>query len=500
MDPRKPCDLLISGGHVLTMETAAPEFPDGAVAIADGRILAIGARQDIAASFVARETIDARGCAVLPGLVDAYAHAGHGMIRGLFHPEAGWPAFPLYWHHTEPEWWRAEADLAALERLMAGVTTGLSVIGATPARADDSVFADVNAQAYLDAGLSLVIAIGPPDPIFPHLPLPLSGSFPDAAGWTTRPFSEADALRVSCDTIRRWNGAGAGRIGVALAPPYLFGRHVMHRRQPHRLPDATDAPVMLAHARSMREAADAHGVAIQTHVFRGSIEFALRHFGTRDVERLLSGPVIAAHANGLADEEIRVLGAHGCGIAAVAFTHENLWYGMAPIPALLRAGCKVAITTDGAAPYASLDPWRELSRTAWNQWLAADSQSVLPPETLLRMVTIDAARALGRGDRIGSLAPGKDADVIVVDLDAPHFGAVHDLPTSLALYATAADTRDVVAKGALVLRGRKPSRVDAPAIKATARDLAARAAARIDLSAYRRGAAPWRAGADWPKP
>lgn len=500
MDPRLGCDLIVSGGHVLTMEAEAPEFADGAVAIAGGRILAVGERAAIEARYVARETLDARGCAVLPGLVDAYAHAGHGMIRGLLHPEAGWPAWPLYWHHTEAAWWRAEADLSALERLMAGVTTGLSVIGATPARSDDTVFSDANAEAYLAAGLSLVIGIGPPDPVFPHLPLPLSRSFPEGDGWVTRTFTEADALRVSRDVIRRWHGAAEGRIGVALAPPYLFGRHVMHRRQPHRLPDASDVPAMLAHARLMREVADEHGVLIQTHMFRGSVAFALRHFGAAEVARLLGGPVIAAHANGLEDEEVRVLGAHGCGIAAVAFTHENLWYGMAPIPALVRAGCAVAVTTDGAAPYASLDIWRELARTAWNQWIAADTQSVMPPETLLRMVTIDAARALGMGGRIGSLAPGKDADVIVVDLGAPHLGAVHDLPLSLALYATASDVRDVVAKGEVLLRRRVPMRVDAPAILAASREHAQRAVARVDLSPYRRGGAAWSGQPDWRKP
>ena len=107
MDPRTPCDLIIAGGHVLTMEAAAPDFSDGALAIDAGRIVAVGDRVAIMARYAARQVIDARGCAVMPGLVDAYAHAGHGMIRGLLHPEAGWPAWPLYWHHTEPAWWRA---------------------------------------------------------------------------------------------------------------------------------------------------------------------------------------------------------------------------------------------------------------------------------------------------------------------------------------------------------------------------------------------------------
>jgi 5-methylthioadenosine/S-adenosylhomocysteine deaminase len=237
-------------------------------------------------------------------------------------------------------------------------------------------------------------------------------------------------------------------------------------------------------------------------MFAGSVTYALRHFGAAEVARLLGdGDVLVCHANGLSDEEVRVLGAHGCGIATVAYTHENLWYGTAPIPALTRAGCAVAIATDGAAPYTSLDLWRELPRATWNQWIATGAQGVMPPETVLRMVTIDAARALRMSDRIGSLAPGKDADLIVVDLDAPHLGPLADLAQSLAFYASAADVRDVVAKGELLLRHRVPVRVDPTAILARARDEAARALERTDLSRYGRGGPTrWRGAPDWPPP
>jgi cytosine/adenosine deaminase-related metal-dependent hydrolase len=481
-----PADLLVVGGHVLTMDEAAPEFADGAVAIAGGRIVCVGPRAELQARFRAAATLDATGCAVLPGLVDAYAHAGHGLIRGIMHPRAGWPAFPLYWHRTTPEWWRAEADLAALERLMAGVTTGMSVIGATPARADDPVFAAANAQAYAAAGLRLVLGIGPPDPVFPHLPTPFAGSWPQDDGWSKRSFTTEDAERVCGVVITAWHGAAEGRIRVALAPPYLFGRHVMHRRQPHRLPDAADVPAMLDHALRMRAMADQAGVAMHTHMFRGSVDFAERHFGRAHVARLLHGPVTVAHANGLAPDECRVLGEHGVGIATVAATHENLWYGAAPIAQLVRAGCAVGVSTDGAAPYTSLDLWREPARTALLQWQSGDDQAVLPPETLLRMITIDAARALGIADQVGSLSPGKQADIAVLDLSGPHLGPVADLPMSLVFYAAGADVRDVVCQGRVLLRDRRPLRADAAAIGAAAREHAARALAQVDLSAYRR--------------
>lgn len=491
-------DLLVSGGHVLTMDERAPEIVDGAIAVEAGRIVAVGDRRDIARRFAARQTLDASGCAVLPGLVDAYAHAGHGMIRGLMHPAAGWPS-AMYWHATTPAWWRAEADLSALERLEAGVTTGLSVVGATPARLDDTAFADANAQAYEAAGLGLVLGVGPPDPVFPHLPEPFAGSHLVDGTWVERRFGVDDAMENTRCVVERWHGAAGGRLQVALASPYLFGRHVAHRRSPHRLPDASDAPAILAHAQAMRALADSTGVIIQTHMFAGSVDYALRHFGAAEVARLLGrGDVLVAHGNGLSPAECEVLGAAGCGIASVAFTHENLWYGVAPIPDLVRAGCSVAITTDGAAPYASLDLWREPTRAAWNQWMATGSQMLMPPETLLRMVTIDAARAVRLGHRIGSLEPGKDADIVVLDLSAAHFGPVVDLAQSLAFYATASDVRDVVAKGEWLLRGRAPQRVDRAEIMAAARAEAAQALGRTDLAPYRRGSARWSGAVAWP--
>ncbi len=497
MEPTR-VDLIVSGGHVLTMDEHEPEILDGAVAVDAGRIIAVGDRRDIASRFVPRQTLDASGCAVLPGLVDAYAHAGHGMIRGLMHPAAGWPS-AMYWHATTPAWWRAEADLSALERLDAGVTTGLSVIGATPARLDDTAFADANAEAYEAAGLSLVLGVGPPDPVFPHIAEPFTGSHLVEGTWVERRFGMGDAMENTRRVIERWHGAAGGRLQVALASPYLFGRHVEHRRSPHRLPDASDAKDILAHAQAMRDLADEAGIIIQTHMFAGSVDYALRHFGAAEVIRLLGrGDVLVAHANGLPPAECDVLGAARCGIATVAFTHENLWYGVAPIPDLARAGCAVAITTDGAAPYASLDLWREPTRAAWNQWTARGSQMLMPPETLLRMVTIDAARALRLDHRIGSLVPGKDADIVVVDLSTAHFGPVADLAQSLAFYATSSDVRDVVAKGEWLLRGRVPQRVDRAQIMAAARAEAAQALGRTDLAPYRRGPGRWTGSVDWP--
>ncbi|MGV3651593.1 MAG: amidohydrolase family protein, partial [Devosia sp.] len=187
------------------------------------------------------------------------------------------------------------------------------------------------------------------------------------------------------------------------------------------------------------------------------------------------------------------------GIATVAFTHENLWYGMAPIPALREAGRAIAITTDGAATYTPYDLWREPARAAWNQWLAADTQAILPPETLIGMMTIEAAEVLGMGDEIGSLEIGKRADLICVDLRTPHIGAVHDVAQSLVLYASAADVRDVIVDGEVLLLNRQPLRINEAAVLANARAEAEAMARAQDLKPYRRAGA-WSRPTRWPSP
>lgn len=501
MIDKRQVDTIITGGQLVTMNPLDPFYADGAVAIANGRIVAAGDRVRIEAGYTADRRLDAAGCAILPGLVDAYAHAGHGMIRGLFHPESAWPSH-LYWTHTTPAWWRADAELAALERLMAGVTTGQSIIGATPARADETIYADVTAEAYAAAGLRLSLGIGPPDPVFPHLAEPFTANRLKEGRLVPHRFTYAEAVANAAAAIRRWHGAADGRITAMLAAPYLFGRHVAHRRIPNRLPDAGDAPVILAHAREMTALANELGVGIHTHLFAGALTYARTHFGQAELDRLLAAcRFVHAHANGIPDAEIALLAPHAAnnGMATVAFTHECLWYGFAPIPAFRRAGLPVAITTDGAAPYTSYDLWREMARCAWNQWQLAGTQSILPPETLLAMVTIEAARALGLDHEIGSLEPRKQADLVVVDLAAPHFGPIHDLAQSLVLYGTSADVRDVMVAGEMLLTNRVPQRVDPARIIATARSEAEAAFEGVDLSPWRRPGA-WNAPTDWPGP
>jgi cytosine/adenosine deaminase-related metal-dependent hydrolase len=495
MSAAERVDLLMLAGTVLTMDGANRTFEGGGVAVSAGRIVAVGARDDLLARYRADETIELQHGALLPGLVDSYAHAGHGLVRGMMSDDGAWPAGELYWHATRDSWWHAEAKLAAVERLRFGVTTGLSIVGGTPPRCDTTLAADRNAEAYAEVGVRLVLGMGPPDPLFSHLPEPWSGSLFEGGRWVRRTFDYRHALDVSLEVMRRWHGAGDALTHVALSPAYLFGRHVEHRRHPHPTPGPADADGIFERAEQMRDLADRHGVIVHTHMFRGSVAYALEHLGADATQRLLGPEVVIAHGNGFEPDEVAMLGASRSNVATVAHTHENLWYGTAPIRDLLLAGANVTITTDGAAPYASLDLWREPSRAIWNAWTAAGGTGDLPPERALRMITIDAARALGLGDEVGSLEVGKRADLVLVDLDRPHLLAAGAVPWLLCHYANGNDVDSVVVGGRVLLRSGRPLHLDPSDVVAHARDEAELALAQIDRQRYLpAGRGRWR----WP--
>jgi cytosine/adenosine deaminase-related metal-dependent hydrolase len=194
--------------------------------------------------------------------------------------------------------------------------------------------------------------------------------------------------------------------------------------------------------------------------------------------------VVLAHCNSLAAEDIELFGAQGVGIAVVPFTNENIVNGPCPAVELLKAGANVTISTDGTAPYCSYDLFKEIGRAMWTQWERFDVQRMLPPGKALRMVTIDAARALGLGDQIGSLEPGKRADIILVDFNRPHLVPSTAIARLLAFYVNGNDVHTVIVDGKVLMEDRQVKSVDQDAVLKMARREAARAFERFDVEPY----------------
>jgi cytosine/adenosine deaminase-related metal-dependent hydrolase len=482
---KEKVDVLITGGTVLTMNDEGDVIEDGGVAISDGRIVDIGESSKLKNSYTAEKKIDASRKVVMPGLVDTYGHAGHGLIGGFYHPKHGWPAGELYWHRTTDEWWYAEAQLAATERLRFGVTTGASIIGSTPARADSPVFGIRNAEAYAKVGMRAVLGVGPPDVFVPHIS-DWSGSYLVNGEWVKKEFTYEDAVRNSLEVIDRWHLGANERIRIALAPAYVFGRHTGNGRYGHDYANE-DIPVVMEKAREMRALATERKVQIHTHIFSGSIEFAVERFGREFVKEIMGPDLVIAHANGLTPMEIEVVAETRSNVATAPSTAENVRYGVAPIIELLDAGVNVAISTDGSAPRFSFDLFKEIYRTMFHQWMRFKTLSVLPAGKALRMVTIDAAKVLGVDREVGSLEAGKKADVILVDLNSPHLTPETFIPQQIAFYANGNDVDTVLVDGKVLMEGRQIKSVDVSEVMELARTEANKVFDRVDLDNLKPG-------------
>jgi cytosine/adenosine deaminase-related metal-dependent hydrolase len=305
-----------------------------------------------------------------------------------------------------------------------------------------------------------VIGVGPPDLFVPHISVPWSGSFFENGKWVEKPFTYDDAVANSVKVIEKWHKRADGRIRIALHPPYIFGRHNILRQTRYNYA-SEDIPVMIEKAEEMRELADKYLVQIHTYLFGGSVNFAVRHFGRERVDRLLGPDVVVEHGNGLMPNEVKVLGKNRCNVATAPSTGENIHYGYAPIIELLEAGANVTITTDGSAPLFSFDLWKDIQRAMWHQWITHKSRArVLPVGKALRMVTIDAALALGIDKEVGSLEVGKKADVILIDFNSPHLTPKTFVPNLLAYYVNGNDVDTVLVDGKILMEGKQILSVD----------------------------------------
>jgi len=478
-----PADLLINHGLVVTVDGGNRVWRDGAVAVRGDRIVAVGPSADVAAQVDARQTIDARRKLVMPGLVDTYHHAGHGMIKGIHRAGLGWPASEVYFHGTTPDWWYAEGLLTAVERVKFGVTTGVSILGATPARCDDSVFAERHAEAVETVGLRDFVGVGPPDPFL--TPRPWSGTFFEDGRAIERPFTYEQTIQVARRVIKGLKGKANGRVQALFAMPYLCGLNPAHMRGRHRYAyTEEEARTMRDKAVEARYMADELGVRIHTHGARGVFEWAERHYGPKTLRDVLGPDVIFAHANGLTDRDIGIMQEIGCAAAAVPFASWNTYLGTCPIAKLIRRNVRVAIATDGAAPFHISDLFIDLHRAMFLQWMENRDMSLLPAGRAIRLVTVEAAALLGMEDEIGSLEVGKKADIILIDLDQPHLVPCKDVANMIAFYVRGNDVDTVIVDGTVLMEGQEVVTVDEASVLQNAREEARRSFERVNVSPY----------------
>ena len=458
-------NLLITGGTVVTMDPARRVIEDGAVAITGDRIVAVGTSAEIAGRYPAHERIDAKRKAVLPGLIDCHAHAGHGLVKTLGAGDGDvWneAVGRIYSIGSTPEFWHAEAQLSGLERLKAGTTTGVSYLGGGDdvMRVDAPESGERHCDGVAEIGIRAVVAVGSCRPPFPKT----FATF-DRGEWREQQISFERQLDTCETLIRRRHGSADGRVRIALTFP------VHH----HELPAERQAEIGLVRtqAAAFRDLSRRHKVGFTQDGHRAGSIAAAEEMGLLGPDAFLSHSIELTAADIAAAKRTDTRIVHNpSAIMSVR--------GRCPVPELIEAGVTVGLGSDGTAPDRSADMFRHMFQCMHYHRRHFRDARVLPQGKVLEMATIDAARALGMENEIGSLEAGKKADVILIDLFKPHLMPLNMPVYRVVSFASGADVDTVIVDGRVLMCGGEVTTVDEGEIMEAAERETARMLDRID--------------------
>jgi cytosine/adenosine deaminase-related metal-dependent hydrolase len=437
--------ILIRGGTLVTCDREDRVLL-GDVLVRGRDIVAVGGTS---AGGMTR-VIDARGCAVIPGLIQAHVHLAQTLMRGMADdlPLLQWlrtRVWPLEAAHDEATL-SASAELGLAEAMLGGTTTLLDMgtVHAHDAVMDACVRAGarvISGKAMMDRG----------EDVPPRL---LE--------------STAASLVESERLAARWRGAGGGRIGYAWSPRFVLSCS-------EKL------------ARGVVERAGERGDLVHTHAAEHFEERqAVRNvLGDDDVAILrrwgIAGPrAVLAHGVQLRIAEARAVARDGTRIVHCPSANLKLGSGIARVAMLDRLGVALAIGADGAPCNNNLDVWTELRHAALLAKVRGGPSSI-PAKRALRLATIDGARALGLDKVVGSIEPGKRADLAIVRVDGAHAEPGGDVFSRLVYACGARDVVHVLVDGALVVKHGEHQLLDVERVKARARAMARRLLARAKL-------------------
>jgi 5-methylthioadenosine/S-adenosylhomocysteine deaminase len=427
----QPVDLVVRNGTVVTVDASRRVIAQGAVAMDGGRIAAVGTEAEVDAQFRGKEVLDAAGGIVMPGLVNAHTHAAMVLFRGVADDLKlmEWLQkyiFPAEKINVTAEFVRAGTRLAALEMIRSGTTTFV----------DMYYFEDQVAEVCKEAGLRGVLGSS-----LIEFPAPDSKTIPEALAYAER-------------FLKRWGNDPLVVPAVAPHSTYLA------------------SPETLKAARAL---ADRYRAPILIHLSESSDEQAQvrERYGRTPTEQLqqlgiLRRGVLGAHGIWLTPSDRAILKEAGVGVAHCPQSNMKLSSGTAPVREMLAEGMRLGLGTDGAASNNDLDMFEEMLTAALLAKQASGDPTVAPAPAVLEMATLGGARALGMEDRIGSLEPGKRADLVVVGLDEPRLHPLYDPVSHLVYVAKGADVRDVVVEGRVIMRDRHVLTLDEKVVVAEA--------------------------------
>ncbi len=418
--------ILIRNADVVSLDGQSRVLRSADLAISGKRIVAVG---EVPQDFVPHETVEAYNHAALPGFFNAHCHAAMTYERG-------WAEDLPFERWLNEKIWIAESALTAEDVYWGAALAACEMIRSGVVAFNDHYFymdrvAEIVEESGLKAGLTwCVFGIGGEKEIGAN-------------------------LDGTLDFINRWRGQADGRIRPFLGPhsPYLCP------------PDFLARVAVLA---------GSQGLPIHLHLAesQGQVDHSVQAHGKTPVALLASlgvfdVPCVAAHCLVVSDEDLEILAEHQVTVAHTPITYMKLAMGVNDLRRFLARGVNVAIGTDGPASNADLDMLAAVRQTVILQKHEHRDPEALPGDLALRLATQNGARAIGFPDS-GVLAPGRAADLILIDLDRPHLLPRHDLVTNLVHAAKAADITDVMVDGRWLMREGALLTLDEAKIKAEA--------------------------------
>jgi 5-methylthioadenosine/S-adenosylhomocysteine deaminase len=402
--PLHTADLRIDADWIVPVAPDDTVLSGHSLLINDGRIAAILPSTE-ADNWVSQARVNLPGQVLIPGLVNLHTHAAMTLMRGYADdlPLMTWlqdHIWPTENRHVSPGFVRDGTRLACLEMLQAGVTCFN----------DMYFFSEAVVEAAVEAGMRVAAGLIVVDSATPYAA--------DPDGYLQK------GLALRDEWIGESHTNSLAHFCLAPHAPYTVGDRTLEKIATYAA--QLDLPVHM-----------------HIHETEHEIQHSLAQYGVRPLARLkalglLTPGLIAIHAVHLNEEEIGWLASHGCHVAHCPSSNLKLASGFAPVASLLAAGVNVGIGTDGAASNNRLDMLGELRLAALLGKAVAADPAALPAHQVLRMATLNGARALGLEALIGSLEVGKLADIVAIDLNQPATQPCYD-PVSQVVYSAGSD-------------------------------------------------------------
>lgn len=409
--------ILIKDASILTMNDGDEVLLKSSIAVEDDRIKHVG---KIPKDFTPDKIIDGRRKAVMPGIINAHTHMAMSLFRNYADdlPLMEWLSQKIWPIESklsgEDVYWGTM--LSIIESIRSGVTCF----------SDMYLFMDNTARAALESGIRARLAWGM-----------FGNNAEDNTGFDiTRKF------------YNDWNGKGDGRITVMAGPhsPYTCS------------PDYLKRVVEFAKEMDM-------GIHIHLSESKKETQDSYEQFGKSPIKHaadigIFDVPTTAAHCVQLSEEDIDILAKNNVTVINNPGSNLKLGNGFAPVARLLEKGVNVALGTDGSSSNNNVNMFEEINLAAIINKGANNDPTSIPAMTALNMATKNAAKALGLEKEIGSIETGKKADLIIIDLNKPHFYPMHDIVSAMAYSAQASDVETVIINGNIIMENYDIKTID----------------------------------------